>query len=66
MMADRSGQAFPQTSATSTRPGLTKRELISAMAMQGMLSFGESSYDATQLAQGAVSYADALLKALEK
>jgi Pyruvate/2-oxoacid:ferredoxin oxidoreductase gamma subunit len=49
--------------------GLTKRELIAAMAMQGYLaSFAGSHSDpsAESVAVHSVGYADALLKELEK
>ena len=50
-------------------PGLTKRELFAAMAMQGLMAnaspkFGGSASDS--VAHTAVRYADELLKALEK
>ena len=43
--------------------GLTKRELIAAMAMQGMLA-GHSIYDPNGVARTAVAYADALIERL--
>jgi len=45
--------------------GLTKRELISAMALQGLLA---SPHRATtsEFAKGVIEYADALIAELEK
>lgn len=73
------GPAFPHddTGGTATRPGLTKRELFAAMALQGM-DLGPHSYspagierrepqqDAETAAKSAVRIADALLAELEK
>lgn len=54
----------------ATSYGLTKRELIAAMAMQGVLSgyWGNQSLAEVQpdyIANEAVNYADALLEALK-
>ena len=48
--------------------GLTKRELFAAMAMQGLLSYGNelSNVSLAQIAPIAVEQADALLAQLEK
>ena len=48
--------------------GLTKRERIAAMAMQGLLACGEQhdEHTATVTAKSAVRLADELLKELEK
>lgn len=46
--------------------GLTKRELIAAMAMQGMLAHPEPWGSTTTYAKNAVQYADALLQGLAK
>jgi hypothetical protein len=43
--------------------GLTKRELIAAMAMQGLLA-GHPIYDPSGVARTAVAYADALIERL--
>ena len=43
--------------------GLTKRELIAAMAMQGLLA-GHPIYDPSGVARTAVAYADALMERL--
>jgi hypothetical protein len=43
--------------------GLTKRELIAAMAMQGLLA-GAPIYDPSGVARTAVAYADALIERL--
>lgn len=46
--------------------GLTKREYIAAMVMQGLLShYGGGGDNATSLAELAVTYADAFLATLE-
>jgi hypothetical protein len=44
--------------------GLTKRELIAAMAMQGMLASVGISEDRKSIAEWAVSQADALIERL--
>lgn len=47
--------------------GLTKREYIAAMAMQGMLANQfNCSIESNALAKESISYADALLKQLEE
>lgn len=56
-----------------TVPGMTKRELFAAMAMQGLITnpgdleetMSQETLGAT-IADWAVGYADALLRALEK
>lgn len=45
-------------------PGLTKRELIAAMAMQGMLSASADRGEA-YVAERSIAFADYLLKQLE-
>jgi hypothetical protein len=47
---------------------MTKREMIAAMAMQGLLACGDShdEHTTTVTAKSAVSLADALLAELEK
>ena len=62
--------AFPITDPTNDfhRPGLTKRELFAAMAMQGTLSDPTPEHvalDVSEVAEIAVAQADALLAALE-
>lgn len=47
-----------------TYGGLTKRELIAAMAMQGLLSDPEESGVYATVADVAVKYADALIERL--
>lgn len=48
-------------------PGLTKRELIAAMAMQGIRATMTNSHaNYADVARGAVAQADALLAALER
>ena len=46
-----------------TTGGFTKRELIAAMAMQGLLA-GAPIYDPSGVARTAVAYADALIERL--
>ncbi len=48
--------------------GLTKRELIAAMAMQGIVanSATDTVYEPTEVAKAAVEYADSLLTELQK
>ena len=46
--------------------GLTKRELFAAMAMQGLISNPDKSYDSACAASDAVAFADALLAELAK
>ena len=50
----------------STVGGLTKRELFSAMALQGMLANQDISHDWKGLQAEAVRQADGLLDELEK
>lgn len=52
--------------ATTDNIGLTKRELIAAMAMQGFLSCKDTMLREAFVAQCAVALADALLAELEK
>ena len=49
-------------------PGLTKRELFAAMAMQGILATetAEDDFSAKDVSRRAVAFADALLTALEQ
>lgn len=54
-------RAYPGSGLYS---GLTKRELIAAMALQGLLANSDIAADKT--AKLAVKQADALLKELEK
>lgn len=62
--------AFPNESAAGRYFGLTKRELIAAMAMQGLAAVplqGSSPSEAVKSdAQRAVEYADALIAELAK
>jgi hypothetical protein len=66
------GPAYPVKSAAELQyHGLTKRELIAAMAMQGLASVpfdGSSSWKSLpkEDAERAVAYADALLAELAK
>ena len=63
--------AYPTVHTNAHLNGLTKREHFAAMAMQGMLACGASSYrDGTKgfahsVTVKSIEYADALLKALE-
>ena len=60
--------AFPFViDSGAIEPGLTKRELFAAMAMQGYLSNADAWQrgDEKQLANACVSNADALLAALD-
>jgi hypothetical protein len=56
--------AFPL--APGATPGLTKRELLAGMILQGLLSNSQVKFDrgSVGLAQEAVDQADELLKAL--
>jgi hypothetical protein len=58
--------AFACTGNIFTQSGLSKRELLAAMAMQGFLSSLTSSLHIGHLVQGSVQVADALLVELEK
>lgn len=52
---------------TSEHSGLTKRELIAAMAMQALIpTYVEQVKELENAASAAVEYADALLKELER
>jgi hypothetical protein len=48
-----------------TNPGISKRELFAAMAMQGVL-FGGEYIESVVVANQAVKYSDALLAELNK
>lgn len=63
---ERDGHGDAVEAYTVATGGLTKRELIAAMAMQGILS-QENSGDFTPkgAASEAIEYADALLEALK-
>jgi len=60
--------AFPWHNAHSIQPvpGLTKRELFAARAMQGFASNSACSSNGERNAAGAVQWADALLAALDQ
>ena len=55
--------AYPIEAEKTYYLGLTKRELFAAMAMQGMLAYGENTYDPCVYA---ASYADRLIAELNK
>lgn len=49
--------------------GLSKREYLAAMAMQGMLAAGDGDFNSNhtkRIAENAVNHADALIKELNK
>lgn len=46
--------------------GITKRELISAMAMQGLLADSKYTSSPEEAAQTAIAYADALIAKLSE
>lgn len=66
-------RAFPVTNGGVVHPGLTKREFIAALAMQGLLANSvvvlptgindDKSFE--QFSKASVKYADELLKQLE-
>lgn len=57
----------PETVARmQSAQGLTKRELIAAMALQGILSDPNSKGTWNQFAECAIEYADALLAKLQE
>ncbi len=60
--------SYGDISERTTVPGLTKRELFAAMAMQGQCanSIPGSHHSFENTARDAVQYADALLKELAK
>lgn len=58
--------AFACTGNIFTQSGLSKRELLAAMALQGFLSSLTGSLHIGHLVQGAVQVADALLVELER
>jgi len=65
--------AFPRTAAdpqwgkgTESFDGLTKRELMAAMAMQGLLAYHGRQDAMHYYSEWAVKYADALLTELDK
>lgn len=47
-------------------PGISLRQLLAAMAMQGMLAGDDGGSSAEYVAQDAVKHADALLKELAR
>lgn len=64
---DGSGRVFPIVQGTEIHTtGLTKRELFTAMAMQGMLAGGADKHQAIMNASYAVQAADALIEELNK
>lgn len=59
--------AYPADYRTHTDGGLTKREYFASLAMQALLSDSQlNGYTPQQYAEGAVEYADALIKELNK
>ena len=57
--------AYPiSTDRSVVERGLTKRELIAAMAMQGMLANSRFDLGPRLVAEGATEYADALIERL--
>ncbi len=59
----------PNLEETNVHPGLTKREIFAAMAMQGLMAARVGSLQQVrdeQYAENAVFHADALLAELEK
>lgn len=66
-MSNADQPAYPTSSDTDpVCDGLTKRELIAAMAMQGLIAQTPVAVSATELARQAVICADALLVELSK
>lgn len=57
-------EVYQTSDFTGIYPGLTKRELIAAMAMQGMLSASADRGEA-YVAERSIAFADYLLKQLE-
>lgn len=55
---------YPATDAYGYHVGLTKRELLAAMAMQGLLAHGAATSDRLDDGMEAVRRADALITAL--
>lgn len=64
-MNDSNFPAFPVESTESLYPGLTKRELFAAMAMQSLIA-AQEEYDPEGVGLAAVAYADELLICLEE
>lgn len=69
-MSDDTASAFPVLDHNGNdlimrEPGLTKRELFAAMAMQGMLTCDDDVLS-ERLAKDAILHADALLRELAK
>ena len=64
---DRGGSVYPEvTDDGDVNPGLTKRELFAAMAMQGMLAHGWCDGNDPYTVKAAVSIADLMLAELGK
>lgn len=58
--------AYPLKIDNISYNGLSKRELLAAMAMQGLLGDREIHGTTKDFAVAAIEYADALLKELER
>ena len=58
--------AFPHDISSNDESGLTKRELLAGMAMQGLLANPFADWTAERCASQAVSHADELLKQLNQ
>lgn len=66
-MTSRNKPAYPSDGRMNAPTGLTKRELIAAMALQGLLASGWDRAGVPQEgAETAVVYADRLLDAMER
>lgn len=57
---------FESRGLTHTRFGLTKREYIATLAMQGALANPERMGNTREIAEASVTWADALIKELSK
>ena len=61
-----SSQGAPCQDSSTPASTLSKREMLAAMALQGMLASTEYCFGKTAYAEHAVQHADALLKELAK
>ena len=62
LYGDGTGKYFP----TMVAPGLTKRELFAAMAMQGIMAYPDGCGGKAGIAKYSVEIADSLLEELAK
>lgn len=65
-MTSRNKPAYPSEGRMNAPSGLTKRELIAAMVLQGFAADSSAGGTKAELAIQAVEWADSLMDALER